>query len=555
MINFKDRSRKQMIDFIPWGTKSHHKKLKSTIYHTFRIKILPFLPVDVLSRHFSTEKGRPTKDLQSMLGLFIIQALKDMTDEEAIEAFCFNDAFKYALDISRDEYLSERSYYYYRAKLLGEENIIFDAVLRTIADRLNLDTAIQREDSTMVRTWLKNMSKLELFSTTIKKCLKDIKDSHPIIFSRISENIRNKYLPENDEKNWFASNKPSEYKKCLIDAAHDVLSLLEGFETHPKVSKLDSFLLLRRLADEQITQDGEDITVKVKAESKGTAMTNPHDPDAHFNGHKKTVGYKADFTETCSSDKDSPNPKIVTNVEVLKANVPDSKLVQTTVDKLERKGMKPDTMLGDNGFDSDENQQNLKKKGVDLVCPPSGDLPDGFGVMDFEIAENGKELTKCPLGKACLNNKISTKQQSTTSYFDREICANCPQSKDCPIKITKRKARVVWKWSKPRIEARRRMFKEDEATKALYRQRAGGEAAFSLSKRILGLERTRRRGFTKNKMVIVLAATALNVLRMYNWLIIPDNLRQFSMNKHFFMPNFSFIWKILRGKYKFIQAC
>ena len=42
-----------------------------------------------------------------------------MTDLEAVEAYCFNDAFRYALDTTRSEYLSERAYYYYRAKIMG----------------------------------------------------------------------------------------------------------------------------------------------------------------------------------------------------------------------------------------------------------------------------------------------------------------------------------------------------------------------------------------------------------------------------------------------------
>ena len=64
--------------------------------------------------------GRPTKDIQSMLGLFIIQALFDLTDAEAIENYSFSDAYRYALDLPRDEYLAERTYYLYRSKLLGE---------------------------------------------------------------------------------------------------------------------------------------------------------------------------------------------------------------------------------------------------------------------------------------------------------------------------------------------------------------------------------------------------------------------------------------------------
>lgn len=45
----------------------------------------------------------------------------------------------------------------------------------------------------------------------------------------------------------------------------------------------------------------------------------------------------------------------------------------------------------------------------------------------------------------------------------------CPRSHDCPVKITKRKGNVVvWKWDRPRIEARSLMFNNDKETKALY---------------------------------------------------------------------------------------
>jgi hypothetical protein len=543
-----------MFEYIPWGTKSHHNKLKSSIYHTFRKEILPYLNISILSKHFSNDTGRATKDLQSVMGLFIIQALKNMTDEEAIEAFCFNDAFRYALDIHRDEYISERAYYYYRAKLLGEEEKIFDSVLKRIADRINLNTAIQREDSTLVRTWLKSMSKLDCFSTTINKFLKEIKETHPIIFSRINEDIRTKYFSTKDDQRWFGSKKPDEYQKCLVEAAKDVLSLLGQFDAHPKVSKLESYALLKRLADEQITEDSKGITVKVKPEAKGTAMANPHDPDAHYNGHRKKVGYKADFIETCGPDKDTPNPKIITNVEVTKANVADSKIIEDVVDKLEEKGLKPEKLLADNGYDSDAIQQNLRQKGVELICPPSGDFPDGFSLLDFKISESGKEIVKCPMGQSCLENKISKNRKETSSYFNRETCGNCPHSHDCPVKITRRKAKVVWKWNKPRIEARRLMFNDDEEIKSLYRQRSGGEAPFSIAKRVLGLERTRRRGFARNKMVIFLAATALNVLRMHLWVHLPGKLHRFFIILRNFWLNFVHFWQKVMAENDFVIA-
>ncbi len=146
------------LDCVPFGSEKQQNKLVNSVYHTFRTELLPDISTRVFHKYFCSNNGRPTKDLQSIIGLFLLQALKDMTDEEAIEAYCFNDAFRYALDISREEYISERAYYYYRAKLLGEGHAVFQNILETVTLRLNLDHSIQRSDSTLVRTWLKSMS-------------------------------------------------------------------------------------------------------------------------------------------------------------------------------------------------------------------------------------------------------------------------------------------------------------------------------------------------------------------------------------------------------------
>ena len=59
---------------------------------------------------------------------------------------------RYAQDISRNEYLSERTYSYHRAKILGEGGTVFNKVLASITKRLELDAALQRTNSTMVTT-------------------------------------------------------------------------------------------------------------------------------------------------------------------------------------------------------------------------------------------------------------------------------------------------------------------------------------------------------------------------------------------------------------------
>ena len=211
MVNHKCRKQCKLVSDVPWLHKRHSRLLSCTIYHTFREEILPYLPTDIFTKFFSPDMGRPTKDIQSMLGLFIIQALFDLTDAEAIENYSFSDAYRYALDLPRDEYLAERTYYLYRSKLLGEGHEVFGTVLERIAERIKLQRRIQRKDSTLVRTWLKRISKIELFRATTKHFLVELKACHPIIFSRIPEKFREKFLPEKEGECWFAGDKPSQY--------------------------------------------------------------------------------------------------------------------------------------------------------------------------------------------------------------------------------------------------------------------------------------------------------------------------------------------------------
>jgi len=98
-----------LIENIQMFSVKHFEYLKITVYHTFRESILPYLPDSVFAKCFDSSIGRPTKDIKSILGLFLLQAMLDLTDIETVEAFTFSDTFRYALDIPRDEYLSERT--------------------------------------------------------------------------------------------------------------------------------------------------------------------------------------------------------------------------------------------------------------------------------------------------------------------------------------------------------------------------------------------------------------------------------------------------------------
>jgi len=405
----KCRLQLPLIENIQMFHVKHFARLKKTVYHTFIESILSYLPDSVFAKCFDSSIGRPTKDLKSILGLFLLQAMLDLTDIETVEAFTFSDTFRYALDIPRDEYLSERSYYYYRSRLLGQGGKLFESILRNVADKLKLNFTIQRKDSTHVKTWLKNMSRLEMFSETIKKFLHELNTRHPIIFSRLSDELRNKYLPKEDAFTWFAGHKPSQYEQCLVAAARDILDLIGRFNEHASVSTFDSFALLKRIAGEQIHVEGETVSVKLRDEAKGTALANPHDPDARFDGYREAVKYQVQITETCGESKNDANPRIITQVEINQANTADSTTLVPGLEKLDSIGLKPEIMLTDNGYASDENVLAAAEMGVTHVAPPGGEAPDGFGVVDFALDEEAHTIDHCPMGQTCSENRVVEK--------------------------------------------------------------------------------------------------------------------------------------------------
>jgi len=212
----------------------------------FREHILRELPVDKIAPYFSEGSGRPTKELYAALGSLILQQMHDLTDEETVDEFCFDIKWHYALDIpgesDESKYLSLKTLWTLRHLVMakGLDVALFNRTTELLAKAFRVDTSKQRIDSVHIRSNMKRLGRLGIFSRSIHVFLVNLKRQRPAIFETIDKELVDRYLTEK-ALGCFSLVKPSESGKTLEMVARDLFSLVRRFREDREVNSLHSY--------------------------------------------------------------------------------------------------------------------------------------------------------------------------------------------------------------------------------------------------------------------------------------------------------------------------
>jgi hypothetical protein len=189
--------------------------------------------------------GRPTKELYSM-SLTILQQMYDFTDDLALEQFCFNIQWHYALNITNvsdaASCISHKSLWTMRNLISTDEtyNKIFDKTLQTLARNHKTNLSRQRMDSVHVKSNMRNLGRIRLFARTIKKFLVNLKRQYCILFDQLDESLTARYLSKKAGF-LFAMVKPSESNRTLDQLAEDVFILTQHFGSETPIHDMSIF--------------------------------------------------------------------------------------------------------------------------------------------------------------------------------------------------------------------------------------------------------------------------------------------------------------------------
>ena len=522
MIRIKNHKQQQLFD--PWShiSPKRRKMLDEGWPGLFREHLLEELPVDQMVPHFTDGVGRPSKELYTILGTLLLQQTMDLNDEEAIEQLAFNTQWHYAFDIPEEsddaKYISEKTLYTMRQIMIENylDEVMFDAVSDKLAVVFGVDVKNQRIDSVHIKSNMRRLGRISIFSRTISKFLVNLKRHHRSLFDAIDETITGRYWGKKALAA-FAMVKPSESEKTLKTVSADLFDLIELFKDETKVCAMHSYKLMQRVLAEQCNLSGNTddrkLTVKKPAEIPSDSLQNPSDPDATYSGHKGQ-GYQVQVMETFSRSEDKKEKQeqlnLITHVNVQTACEHDSHALAPAIADTKVRGVAPEKLLADTLYGSDDNERIAKVAEVDLIAPaPKGRQEDLLSKFSFD--ENGL-VTQCPAGHRPDTTSPKTKRSNYGAGFDLKRCHACPLLSQCPVRPGKKKAYLRYSEKRCRL-AKRRAFESSEAFIDDYRWRAGVEATMSEFDRRTEVKKLRVRGMPAVRFCARMKAIGLNILR------------------------------------------
>ncbi len=517
----------------PWqGYLSEGKisLLKKTWAHTFLTYILPKLPVRELSQFYSSNLGRPTKNLTTALGVCILQQIFDLTDNETRNELAFNQQWHYALDTfdPKEQLYSEKTLWTVRQHLSSNDagHCIFDLITDNFIDEFNVDTSKQRMDSVHVNSNMARLGRVRLMLATNRKFLKNLQRGFSVKFNNLPEYFTERYMREN-ANSYFGNVKPSGSANRLIEIANDMQHLIEEYSGDNDVTNMYSYKLLLRVISEQCDVKEKKVKMKSPKEISSSSIQNPSDIDAGYDGHKGQ-GFQTQLVETYHKKEENKDKKekpvldLITYTKTESADKHDGHALQPAIDNLDERNNKPDELLADTHYGDDANVTQAKEKGILIIAPVAGKKTDK-DYTNFHFELDTFNVIKCPNGHSPMNINRK-KNNEITAEWHKKYCDKCPLKDKCITNKSKKGRKLKYTEKIIRLSIRR-TYQESDDFKDKYRYRAGIEATNSRFIHQTGARRVRYRGGERIDFAETMKSLGINMFRVAKYL---DKLAKFS---------------------------
>jgi hypothetical protein len=471
---------------------------------------------------YSTIESRPNFPVNIWVGLEILKGMFDYTDEELLDQFHFNLLIARALgqDNLGDLTLSERTIYYNRERLLDYEartgrNLLeeeFQAITDETLARLKINAKIQRMDSSMVGSFIKQMSRLELIAKVLQNFCRDLPEAEQ---TRWKARLAN-YI-EAEAEHIAYQLKRAEVEEHLQKLGSLLFELHQAYAGDAEISAGKSYQHVSRILLEQydiaVNSERTTIAVRPAKEISPASLQNPADDTATFR-RKNGESYKGDLlnvAETCAPE----NPvQLLTDISVYPNMTADDVILTERIPEIkERTGVAE--LIVDGNYSGEKSETACSKEGVNLIPTEvkGRKLPsDEISLAEFHFA--GNVLAACPEGQAPIAQIHKPEKGHHIARFDREWCAVCSRRQTCLVRCRKKFSSLIYN-DRQVLLSRRRQQLGEEAYRIKCLLRPAVEGTISQFKRLMHQGKLRVRGLERIRNIIVLMAIGINFGRLW----------------------------------------
>ena len=500
------------------------KRLDKSWAPTFRELIFEKIDERRYAELYSTIDSRPNFPVNIWVGLEILKWLFDYTDEELLDQFHFNLLCVRSLgqDNLGDIMLSERTIYYNRERLLKYEsktgrNLLeeeFKAITDEALAKLKLNTKIQRMDSSMIGSCIKQMSRLELIAKVLQNFYRDLPEVEQLCWK---EQLAG-YIKEEADHIAYQL-KRADIEEHLKILGGLLFELHQHYADQTEICSLKSYQHLGRLLLEQyditVSLEKTNIEAKPAKEISPASLQNPADDTATFR-RKNGESYQGDIlniAETCHPD----NPvQLLTDVSVYTNNTADDTMLTERIPQIKvRTGV--EQMITDGGYSGEKAESACQQESVILI--PTEVKGRKLAVDEISLAQFNFEanlLITCPEGQSPLAQKHKPEKDRHIVHFAKEICTGCSQVKHCLVRSGKKSFSLIYN-DRQLLLSRRRQQLGEEAYRILCRLRPAVEGTVSQFKRKTRDGKLRIRLTNRIRNSAILMAIGINFGRLWEY--------------------------------------
>jgi len=397
--------------------KAKLKKLKKSKEYDFYRLIFCNINEADFSVLYSDHSSRPNAPVNSLVASILLMYGNNWTTEKLFDRIDFDLLIRTALglDTLDDTPFCPATFFNFQNRLLSHfvatgQNLIervFDSLTQEQLKTLKIKTNIQRSDSFMAMSNIRNYSRTQLFDKATFKAL----------FAPYTKQSSGQYIYGIDR-----ASLPHEQEK-LAQLYH---TLYQGLKDSYK--DVEIFNIFERVYTEHFTVVGEKITLKDSKELDGSTLQSPDDIDATYR-KKRTEHYKGqsvNVTETAHPDNAL---NLITDVAVRSNNTDDSEILNDRLDTMVEKTPDLEELHTDGAYGSEANDEKMEALEITHVQTAVRGKKAEVAMEIEEVSEDAYTI-KCPQ-QTVLSQKTKTRYKAC---FDATICEHCPLNNSCSAK-------------------------------------------------------------------------------------------------------------------------